>query len=175
MEFLLLILFFSQLGVYYLRYSINNSKPPSLPGPGLLLLLIQFLALLPENRSKPIFYRLLFSFPLKLKDSQKIVLQTSGPRSISKSRHKALLTFPFLKQMHFECRALLQFREAESSWMKTQKLSITLHCIPLATIEPWKQNVEKKAATNYDENLIIKFCLNFFLFIALRELHSYTL
>ena len=115
MEFLLFILFFSQLGVYYLRYSINNSKPPSLPGPGLLLLLIQFLALLPENRSKPIFYRLLFSFPLKLKDSQKIVLQTSGLRSISKSRHKALLTFPFLKQMHFECRALLQFREAESS------------------------------------------------------------
>ena len=146
MEFLLFILFFSQLGVYYLRYSINNSKPPSLPGPGLLLLLIQFLALLPENRSKPIFYRLLFSFPLKLKDSQKIVLQTSGLRSISKSRHKALLTFPFLKQMHFECRALLQFREAESSWMKAQKLSIPLHCIPLASIETWKQNVEKKTA-----------------------------
>ena len=68
MEFLLLISFFSQLGVYYLRYSINNSKPPSLPGPGLLLLLIQFLALLPENRSKPIFYRLLFSFSFILKD-----------------------------------------------------------------------------------------------------------
>ena len=144
MEFLLFVLFFSQLGVYYLRYSINNSKPPSLPGPGLLLLLIQFLALLPENRSKPIFYRLLFSCPLILKDSQKLFCKQ--PRSISKSRHKALLTFPFLKQMHFECRALLQFREAESSWMKAQKLSITLHCIPLASIETWKQNVEKKTA-----------------------------
>ena len=112
-NFCYLFYFFSQLGVYYLRYSINNSKPPSLPGPGLLLLLIQFLALLPENRSKPIFYRLLFSCPLILKDSQKLFCKQ--PRSISKSRHKALLTFPFLKQMHFECRALLQFREAESS------------------------------------------------------------
>ena len=64
--------FFSQLGVYYLRYSINNSKPPSLPGPGLLLLLIRFLALLPKNWPKPIFYRLLFSCPLILKDSQKL-------------------------------------------------------------------------------------------------------
>ena len=141
MEFLLLILFFSQLGVYYLRYSINNSKPPSLPGPGLLLLLIQFLALLPEKWSKPIF--IAYSFPSFLY-WKTFFLQTSGSRSISKSRHKALLTFPFLKQMHFECRALLQFREAESSWMKAQKLSITLYCIPLATIETWKQNVEKK-------------------------------